>query len=256
MTNPNASRAGIWRDAFQIFPDLWAFLKQPTVDEPTYIWTPLIWRQLFLLFLFDIVLILPIYIYFVGYEELLLLIGVPPPDHTGYDDYDNVWRLWLFMGLMAPLLEEPLFRGWLRGTPRQLLMLAVALGTLAALFAIERFNDLSPWALTFLFVALLVAVVTALLEIDTRTRPNSMTIPLFERHFQTIFWTSVALFGLVHVTNYTDGPLWAIIPMILPQLLIAPVWAFARLRFGLRASILLHSASNSILVPLIALSSS
>ncbi|MBJ7255150.1 MAG: CPBP family intramembrane metalloprotease [Sphingomonadaceae bacterium] len=256
MTNPKASRTGIWRDAFQVFPDLWAFLKHPTVGEATYIWTPLIWRQILLLFLFDLVLLLPIYFYFVGYDEFLLVIGTETPENTGFDDYDSLWTLWLSIGLVAPLVEEPMFRGWLKGTPRQLLLLALMIGTLLLLLALGPINDLPPWGFVFLVMAFIAAVATALLEIEARTQSNAPTVPMFDRHFRTIFWTSAVLFGLVHVSNYEGGTVWAAVPMVLPQLTAGLLLGFARLRFGIRASILLHSASNSILIPLIVLSSS
>lgn len=254
MTNPNASHAGIWRDALQIFPDLWAFIKHPTIGETAQIWTPLVWRQLVLLFLFDLVLMLPMIVYLKGYEELLATVGVPIPQYAGFDEDASFVDILLIAGLIGPVIEEILFRGWLKGTRRQLSLLALCIfsaivGTIASSYT----SDLPDSARRFLLVVLFVAAVAATLNIFHRTKVSAAPAPLFEKTFPIIVWTSVVLFGLVHITNYEGDTYWATAPMVLPQLAIAPVWAFARLRFGLGASILLHGASNSFLMLLMSL---
>ncbi len=245
-------RPGVWRDAIQIFPELWSFLRRPTIGTADTKWTPRIWRQLFMLFLFDLVLILPMAIYFLGYQELQTTFGFEMPEHTGLDEYDSLWTIFLITGLVAPLIEEPLFRGWLKGTPRQLMLLVLPLVALLFFVMLDRADDLPNSVKRLMAVALLLAIAGACLEIFHRTRPDDAPISHFEQYFSHMFWTSALLFGLLHMTNYEGGSLWTIAPMVLPQLLIGPVWAFVRLRFGLRASILLHGASNSSLVLLAA----
>lgn len=241
-------RRGVWRDAVQIFPELWSFVKRPSIGEADTKWTPLIWRQLFMLFLFDLVLIVPMVMYGLGYEELLTALGTEKPEHHGFDEYESLWTLFLIVGIVAPLVEEPLFRGWLQGTPRQLMLLTLPVVAFLLLFLLGSADDLPSSVVRLLTVASFMAFVGACLEIFHRTRPDDATVSLFGKYFSLLFWTSALLFGFIHMTNYEGGSLWTIAPMVLPQLLIGPVWAFARLRFGLRASILLHSASNSSLV--------
>lgn len=241
-------RPGVWRDAVQIFPELWSFLKRPYICQTDYIWTPRIWRQLLMLCLFDLVLIVPMVMYVLGYEELLTALGTEMPEHQGFDRYDSLWTLFLIAGVVAPLVEEPLFRGWLKGTPRQLMLLALPVVALLLLFVLRSADDLPSSVARLLAVAIFMAIVGACLEIFHRTRPNDAPVSLFDQYYSHIFWTSALLFRLAHMANYEDGSFWTIAPMVLPQLLIGPVWAFARLRFGLRASILLHGASNSSVV--------
>jgi membrane protease YdiL (CAAX protease family) len=242
--------SGVWRDAVQIFPELWSFLKRPTIGEADTRWTPLIWRQMLLLFVFDLLLLIPLIIYSVGYEELLIVAELDVPQHHGYDDdFDSLWTLWLVAGVAAPILEEMLFRGWLRGTPRQLsLLVSIAALVLILVAVAVSTGDLPLSARRFLAVAIFMALVGLVLEIFYRTKAAAKPVRFFERYFPFIFWTVAAVFGLLHMTNYDGGNILTTAPMVLPQLLVAPIWAFARLRFGLRASILLHGASNSSLV--------
>ncbi|WP_411291115.1 type II CAAX prenyl endopeptidase Rce1 family protein [Sphingorhabdus sp.] len=224
-------------------------MRRPTIGAADTKWSPLIWRQILLLFLFNLLLFIPLIFFNISYEELLIAFELDVPEHNGFDNYDSLWTFWLAAGIVAPIVEELIFRGWLRGTPRQISMLVsiVAAVILLVVFA-EPIRDLPLSARRFLLFAILAGIVGLYLEIFFRTRANAKPIWFFERYFPFIFWTVAAVFGLLHMTNYEGGALLTTVPMVLPQLLAGPLLAFARLRFGLRASILLHSALNSSVV--------
>ena len=69
-----------------------------------------------------------------------------------------------------------------------------------------------------------------------------------------VFWSYAAAFALMHVGNYTwSGPRGALVVLLVaPQFVVGVVAGYVRIRDGLRASVLLHFASNAVAVALMA----
>lgn len=65
-----------------------------------------------------------------------------------------------------------------------------------------------------------------------------------------LFWLLTIAFALVHITNYDFDiiPIWAYPLMVLPQFITGILLGIVRIRFGLRYSIILHSAFNFVLL--------
>ena len=68
--------------------------------------------------------------------------------------------------------------------------------------------------------------------------------------FKYAFYTSVILFGGLHISNFEalDGQFWAIPLLVSPQLSAGVFLGYTRTKLGLFWSILLHAAHNLILV--------
>jgi membrane protease YdiL (CAAX protease family) len=150
---------------------------------------------------------------------------------------------WLEALILAPVLEELLFRGWLFGRTAALQFAAwgmVAMGLLiASLHLPEQYADLvSRTAFA--------GVIVALIQWG-RTRDRDTSVPpWFVRHFHWIVWGSTLLFGAIHFGNFetVTHPLGLLV--VLPQTIGGLLLAYTRTRLGLRAAIAHHFAFNAI----------
>lgn len=145
--------------------------------------------------------------------------------------------------IIAPVLEELLFRSWLSGRGADLRFAAYGFAALIFLFADYLLTSgMGGWlALTA------VGVVFAGLLHWGMTRQRDTVVPAwFVRHFHWIVWGSTALFGLLHLGNHdiVTSPLG--IMVVLPQTMGGLLLAYTRTRFGLGAAIVQHSTFNAI----------
>lgn len=145
--------------------------------------------------------------------------------------------------LLAPLLEELLFRGWLSGRRAALRFALYGLAALA-LFMASLFAG--PGGATFLALAGVGTVIAGLVH-WSRTRHRDREVPAwFIRHFGKFVWGSTLLFGLIHLGNYEPltHPLGVLV--VLPQTIGGLLLAYTRTRLGLMAAVAHHSAFNAV----------
>lgn len=157
--------------------------------------------------------------------------------------FDRVSKVWLVPSvvLIAPLLEELLFRGWHSGTRGALWLLVCTLPVLGALVMVtDPSRGLA--ALAIIIFAMLAGLVGWLL-----LRRNRTPVAWFARAFPIIFYAVAALFALVHLVNYDLITLSAV-PLVLPQLWAGLVLGYLRQRVGLLGSIAAHATSNLLVV--------
>lgn len=71
------------------------------------------------------------------------------------------------------------------------------------------------------------------------------------RYFRFFFYFSVFTFALVHVSNLEicNQHSIFIIFLVLPQFFGGLVFSYARLKWGLKTSILIHSFNNLVAIP-------
>ena len=144
----------------------------------------------------------------------------------------------LIVVIVAPLAEEVLFRGWLTGRPRALWLVAMALTAAALLLAVElHWHD---QAASLGVIATAIAALAGWWVLRKRVEPPRW----FARRFGLWFYLSVAVFGVLHLSNYPRLT-WALVPMVAPQLWAGLVFGYLRMRRGLVASILAHSVGNA-----------
>lgn len=160
---------------------------------------------------------------------------LPSPDAFG--KMDKAWLVPIVV-LIAPPIEELLFRGWQRGSASALWLLGCALVAIAAmLFATDPAQAL---VVAGVFLGLLVAAPTGWFLLRKRPAP----LGWFARAFPWIFYAIAAGFALVHLTNYPSFSLLAV-PLVLPQLWAALVLGYLRQRVGLIPGILAHMTANA-----------
>jgi membrane protease YdiL (CAAX protease family) len=157
---------------------------------------------------------------------------------------DGSFATEVFTGLLvAPLLEELLFRGWLTGRGAGLRFAAYGFAALALFAASAAFIFVNPRALG----AAGALVVFAGLLHWLRTRTRDKAVPAwFRRHFPWLVWGSSLLFGLIHLGNHEalSHPLGIVV--VLPQVIGGLLLAWTRTRLGLAAAIGHHAAFNAV----------
>ncbi len=145
--------------------------------------------------------------------------------------------------LLAPVLEELVYRGWLTGRTAALRFAVYGFAAEALLFAALFMDEglATPVALAA------VGLVLAGLLHWLMTRERDTAVPAwFTRHFHWFVWGSTLLFGLMHLGNYEalSSP-WGVL-VVLPQTIGGLLLAYTRTRLGLRAAMLHHALYNAL----------
>ncbi|MCW1401297.1 CPBP family intramembrane metalloprotease [Novosphingobium sp. MW5] len=205
-----------------------AYLRRPEWREPGSLREAGAWRTWSALWLLDIVGLIVLLVVLTIYMKVT---GLPGPDA-----FDQVPREWLvpLVVLAAPLIEEAVFRGWLAGRPRAMVLLA---GLAVLALAATMLPEGSVLKMALVGAALLAMPVGWVL---LRKRPAP---GWFVSAFPLLFWLTALVFGLVHLSNYPSPGILAL-PLVLPQVWAGLVFGYTRMRLGLAASMLAHAGAN------------
>ena len=185
--------------------------------------------------------------------QVAVLIGVVVPvmlawrqmfDLPSPDAFDGMTPLALWGGtvVLAPVLEELFFRGWLSGLPRALCAMAVTLAGLALFIAFGTDYPLAGGAI-------LVVTATGAIGGWFWLRGKDRRPGWFDRAFPWLFHINAIAFAALHLANYPKFTL-AALPLVLPQFWTGQMLGFIRLRIGLGAAILTHVVSNALALSL------
>ena len=149
--------------------------------------------------------------------------------------------------VLGPIIEEFLFRYYLNKLFGNLLYIFINTTIL-----IYSFTELTTKQ--FLIYILLAAIMIYLINIFLKKNYASrrMIFQLFKKLFYLLFYLSALTFGLVHVGNYQicHNHSILIIFLVLPQLFAGLILGYARLKYGIFTSIILHSLNNFIAIGL------
>ncbi|MGB7420097.1 MAG: CPBP family glutamic-type intramembrane protease [Erythrobacter sp.] len=223
---PAASIAAEWQGAF-------AFLGRPSLALKGTSAQP--FTLLARIYALDIALMLLL----IGVAGIATTLGVELPE-TAIAGMEFTPGLIALVIIGAPLLEELIFRGWLTGRPGELTALALALGVGGIALVTSGIEGAIIWTAGAAVLACLAAIV---LLIIWRARPAPHW---YGRNFPAFFWLSTLGFALIHIANFGDAPLLAVLPLVVPQFVIGALLGYVRVRIGLWAAILLHAAHNAI----------
>lgn len=149
--------------------------------------------------------------------------------------------------VIAPLLEELVFRGWLTGRVAALRFAACGFAAMALMLAGVALEPDHGRALAWAGAG--VALAGLVHWSLTREREQARKVPpAFIRHFGWIVWAQALLFGLIHLGNYADltSPLG--LAVVLPQVLGGLLLAFIRTRAGLTAGMAYHAGYNALVL--------
>lgn len=152
----------------------------------------------------------------------------------------------LFYGvILAPLIEETVFRSWLGGRRACILGFPV----LVSLFALGTavLADVSPVVSFALAVGLSVLILGVARQFIALSPPAQKAARW--RLFPVAFYGGALLFAMLHMSNYEGGLSSPIMVLaILPQFLVGLILGYVRMRFGLVQAIVFHALYNLILI--------
>ena len=153
----------------------------------------------------------------------------------------------LTVAIVYPIVEEVIFRYFLKGKPIIIYVLC-GLACGAGLYMITK--SFPYPSLFFKRVVLLLSAFGPLLifvYFYIKSLKRGTLEKRIQRYFPLMFYGSTLAFAVLHVANYSwSGNYLLVVPFIVPQLLSGLVYGYARMRYGLWASIFMHGASNSI----------
>lgn len=223
--------------AMALVRDLWAFAKAPSPAPARLSWGKVMLLALAVLLCIDLALALAAE----GLQTSLESAGHNFPDYAPVE-MSPYWEVVAFL-IIAPVLEEALFRGWLSGTRAALRFAAIVCAAIVSLIAVAMVsNQTVLGAASFLFFGIVVAgLVQWLVTRDRDTdRPD-----WFIRNYKWLVWGSALIFGLCHLLNFDniDEPLDLLV--VLSQTIGGIVLAYTRTRLGLSAAMVQHSAFNA-----------
>ena len=182
----------------------------------------------------------------VALDWLAKALKIAPPDLSSLGTWGPVPML-LIGALAIPVLEECLFRSWLTGSRRALAGAGLALA--AALACGTAWLVLRSSAEVTIGFILIAALLIAPLLIWKTNGGSAQWVPAA---FPRLFYLSVMLFGLAHLSNYAMDRPWLLLPFVLPQTIAGTIFGFARVRYGMWANITLHATSNALFLGLAA----
>lgn len=182
----------------------------------------------------------------------VLINGELPGAADGFEDLMQGPRFFWMAVVIAPLLEEALFRSWLGYKRGILLAMPILLCLSAILMILSRTAPLPAMTLP--------AVISILAALFIYLWRYQKTQALTDRHdnaalsiFPLAFWGSAGLFALMHIGNHAhDGFNITAILLVLPQFIIGTILGYVRMKYSLPVAIGFHGLYNSVFVALAA----
>jgi len=173
------------------------------------------------------------------FSHLLIQLKLIPDPGPSILDHNDMSQFQFFMGavLVAPVLEELVFRAQLTRFSGMLVFISLIFGLLLAALVKTYWGFLiSPLIFGILFLIYRFTVAGSV----------ARKFNLWQRLFPWHFHLTALCFALVHLANYERGI--ALLPYgllyTLPQLAIGLMLGFTRMFYGLKYAIALHSLYN------------
>ena len=223
--------------------DLWSFIKRPEDKPDTAPGASGKLRVLLQVLLIDIVICMLL----TGVLEGLERLGWYSTDSHAVAEMLYalpVWGMLLLGVVFIPLLEELIFRFGLRFRRGFFGVLFTIVLLVLAGFGFKLLPLL--WALG---VMLALGVVLVLYFINAYAIGNYLE-QVWPRKYRYVFYTVAFLFGLIHITNFTDFNYASAALLLIPIIVAPQIWAglalgYMRVKYGFFWGFYLHAAHNA-----------
>ncbi len=179
---------------------------------------------------------------------MLLFIANVPRSSTSklMNGEYSFWTPILLLVVLTPILEELMFRSFLRFNKYYLAISSFLLThlILSKFYYQEGWLMITPNLSTRLLIPLIVGLTCFLLAIILK----SFLIKAWSKYFPYLFYSSFLLFGLLHITNFEINVRTLILAPFLtaPQIIGGIIYSYLRVHYGLIYSIILHALNNVI----------
>jgi membrane protease YdiL (CAAX protease family) len=215
--------------------ELVAFLRKPVRGHAKVLTLRQGWRRIALMlalnFCFIVIVTLPINAALEHWAGL---------DESVKSDATKISQ-WVIIALIAPLLEELIFRAGLRQVTYSLFVAPVLVASMRA---------------DKMFVLIMVGILLSIAAADAiRLRYTASAVSIrfarsraFIRRYPYVFWMYAISFGLVHISNLysTNGRDYWLVFAVSSQLFGGALLGYLRLRQGLRSAIAYHVLFNAV----------
>ncbi len=230
--SPEATTGGLLAHALAEWRGFAAFLRNPVLPDRAELSLKRSARALPPLFALDMALMAIV----LGGIGLATALGLQLPEHV----LNELKLSPALIGLIvvgAPLGEEIVFRGWLSGRPGHILaVLALLAGGAALVFGSGSTVKLGGMG------GGIVAALAALYFLRGRD-----ALGWFQRHFRWFYYAAALMFAAMHLTNFAAGGASpALLPLVLPQFVLALILGYLRVNRGLLTGAALHMLHNAV----------
>ncbi len=220
--------------------DIVAFIVRPRLPDTRMGWSRLMVFLLIAVVTLDLAIDTGIRFLFDHVDQSLW--DMPEPIDFEYSLIGDV----LSLLILAPIIEEALFRGWLSGHKAALRFAGWGAVAYGLILVAE-----SPLLADVYIVPVAMAIVLVGLAFFQwlRTCRRDTEVPAwFANNFHWFVWGSSLAFGALHLVNFDhlDSPVDVLI--IAPEALGGLLLAYSRTRFGLRAAMVHHAGYNLVYV--------
>ena len=159
---------------------------------------------------------------------------------------ENILLVVISVVIMAPLIEEVVFRSFLRYRPFRL---SLFIGFVYITFLFQFVEIGGQWEfLSFYSVVLLVFFGLGLV-FKFLYNGSSLKI-LYHRYFFVLFYGVALVFGFAHIFNYSNWmSMWFLAPLlVLPQIVGGFMLGYVRMLYGLKWAVFFHLFFNGFLI--------
>ncbi len=196
-----------------------------------------------------------IYTLWITYFFPNLLSELQPVKLQEFVFWEHIILVFALAVLLWPLMEELLFRAWMKrwwwNASRVLWALLFALVKYLLHGYIENLQIHSQFITSSIGYCIYIICVIICFHCSKPFFPRISRI--YSRFPMTIFWLLTLAFGLVHLSNYNISEWWyMLLLLIVPQIILWVMLWFVRMKWGLWFAIVLHMFHNVIqLIPLL-----
>ncbi len=145
------------------------------------------------------------------------------------------------LSILAPVYEEIIFRSLLKFNKTNLILFTSTISILISLLFYR-----SDIKLGIMFFTILIIFILILIIFKTSTIQKT-----YNNHFNYIFYSSILLFGFMHISNFSGSTMLIVLfsPLLVsPQLILGAILGYIRMKNGLAYSILFHLLINFITI--------
>lgn len=221
------------------------FMRSPSEDTPHKISTIEIFKKLVILIAWVYAIVFPMGLMINYVLDIFNYDGINSVEQ--FTSTSDFWLVIFMGGVLAPVLEELAFRLALRFRPIYIFIGTFFVFRIITVYFIRSGYPVSvylhEWLTPFILSGIVYVIVGSK---QMRDRINDV----YKNNYRTIFYGISVLFGLMHITNYSDVSNILVIALLLgmPQIIVGLVLGFVRIRYGFLYAVVMHSLYNSLLL--------
>ena len=194
-------------------------------------------------------LLLPILILIMGLVLMVAGQEMPAPSEGYKKLQESKKSLFYAAVILAPLIEEVLFRSWL-GFRYGILIILPCFLMGVAVFQSQSLTE--PHFIVVIVVGLMGLSAgfhfRRLWQYRENIAAQTRTINII---FPYLYWGSIALFASIHMGNFSDTKMgFLAIILVLPQFIVGMFLSYIRMRYGLLPAIGYHAVYNGVIISL------